>query len=149
MSCENGKDLRVNTIMENGVGKKIMTCDDPSSPPPPTFCPGFPFCDNQGNGGIETLGSWPGVDTYRNWPFRPYRPWPLMWPGQQGYWPGQQGNWPGQRGSWRDQAYTWPLIWPGQQGNWPQPQVQQHWPTWRATWRFLPHLGRWVRSWWG
>ena len=88
MSCEDGKDLRVNTIMENGVGKKIVTCDDPSSPPPPpTFCPGFPFCDNQGTGGIETHGSWPGVDTYRNWPFRPYRPWPLMWPGQ-GYWPG-------------------------------------------------------------
>ena len=61
-------------------------------------------------------------------------------------WPGQPGSWPGQQGSWRDQAYTWPLIWPGQQGNWPQPQVQQHWPTWRATWKFLPHLGRWILS---
>ena len=112
--------------MENGVGKKIVTCDDPSSsPPPPTFCPGFPFCDNQGNG-----GSWPGVDPHRH--FLGFRPWPL--------WPGQQGNW---------LPSYWPFFWKGQQGNRPQQQVQQHWPTWRATWKFLPHLGRWVRSWWG
>merc|ERR1712241_1390237 len=105
--CEDGKTLNLNQMMENGVGKTTVTCDDPSSPPlPPTFCPGFPFCDNQGNGGIETHGSWPGVDTCRNWPFRPYSPWPLMnwpgqgwplmnWPGQQGYWPGQKEIWPG------------------------------------------------------
>ena len=78
--------------MENGVGKTTVTCDDPSSPPPPpTFCPGFPFCDNQGNGGIETHGSWPGVDT-------------------QGHWPGQQGNWPGQRGDNIQLHVDWPGV---------------------------------------
>merc|ERR1719192_374634 len=107
--CEDGKNLNLNQMMENGVGKTTVTCDDPSSPPPPpTFCPGFPFCDNQGNGGIETHGSWPGVDTHRmNWPFRP---WPL--------WPGQQGNW---------LPSYWPFFWRGQQGNLPQQHGSRNW----------------------
>ena len=134
--CEDGKTLNLNQMMENGVGKTTVTCDDPSSPPPPpTFCPGFPFCDNQGNGGIETHGSWPGVDTHRNWPIR-VRPWPLI-------------NWPGQRGNYLPRnlpPYLWPLIWPGQQGNWPQQHGSSR-DHWKAFWKFVPHLGRYVLSW--
>ena len=73
--------------MENGVGKTTVTCDD-----------------NQGNGGIETHGSWPGVETLGSWPGVETHG---SWPGVEthGSWPGQQGRWPG--------------IWPGQQGYWP------------------------------
>merc|ERR1712001_103938 len=66
--CEDGKSP---SNMNQVDGKITVTCDDPS----------------QGNGGIETHGSWPGVDTHGGWP------------GQQGYWPGQQGYWPGQYGN--------------------------------------------------
>ena len=61
-------------MMENGVDKTTVTCDD-----------------NQGNGEIETHGSWPGVDTH-------------------GHWPGQQGNWPGQRGDNIQLHVDWPGV---------------------------------------
>ena len=129
-------------MTENGVGKTTVTCDDPSSPPPPpTFCPGFPFCDNQGNGGIETHGSWPGVDTHRNWPIR-VRPWPLI------NWPGQQGKGPFYLPRYlpRYFPYLRPFYWPGQQGNWPQQHGSSR-DHWKAFWKFVPHLGRFVLSW--
>merc|ERR1712241_1167123 len=94
--------------MENGVDKTTVTCND-----------------NQGNGGIETHGSWPGVETHGSWPgVDTHGNWPGVdthgnWPGvdTQGHWPGQQGNWPGiMSGQYRN----WP--WPGQFGN----NIQQH-----------------------
>merc|ERR1712038_2033073 len=97
------------TLTCDGNTHTLEPCEDGKSPSNMNQVDGkitVTFDDNQGNGGIETHGSWPGVETHGNWP------------GQQGSWPGQQGSWPGQYGN-RPGQYGY---WPGQYGN----NIQQH-----------------------